>query len=278
MPQNMKPRRRPEKQAARADKYRLYEESVQDPPYEIDFIRQVFRERGRPAPGSLREDFCGTAALACTWVLKNPRHTAYAVDLAPEVLEWSRTHHLAKMAPAQRQRIHLVQADVRTASLPPVEVLVAFNFSYWLFSERTVLKRYLRAARRGLKPGGLLLLDAYGGYDCNKVCREVSKVRNYKYIWEQEDYDPISGRMRCHIHFNFKDGSRLRRAFSYEWRMWSLPELLELLREAGFSGMTVYWEGTDERTGEGDGHYTPVERGTPDASWIAYLVAENPGP
>ena len=269
-------KQRPLKQAARVDKYRLYEESVQDPAYEIDFIRQIFRERGRSMPHRLREDFCGTAALACAWVLKNRRHTAHAVDLEPEVLEWSRTHHLARMSPAQRRRIHLVQADVRTARLPPVEALVAFNFSYWLFCERAVLKRYFRAARRGLEPGGLLFLDAYGGYECNKTCSESSAIRDYKYIWEQEEYDPISGYMRCHIHFRFKDGSSLRRAFSYEWRMWSLPELRELLQEAGFTRITVYWEGTDAETGEGDGNYSPVQRGEPDASWIAYLVAENP--
>jgi hypothetical protein len=36
----------------------------------------------------------------------------------------------------------------------------------------------------------------------------------------------------------------------------------------------VYWQGSDEHTGAGDGVFLPVEKGEPDAGWIAYLVAE----
>ena len=48
-----------------------------------------------------------------------------------------------------------------------------------------------------------------------------------------------------HIHFEFTNGSRLKRAFTYEWRLWTLPEIRELLGEAGFSRSTVYWEDRD---------------------------------
>ena len=43
---------------------------------------------------------------------------------------------------------------------------------------------------------------------------------------------------------------------------------------AGFSTAQVYWEGTDEKTGEGDGIYTASEVGTADAGWVCYVVAE----
>jgi hypothetical protein len=46
-----------------------------------------------------------------------------------------------------------------------------------------------------------------------------------------------------------------------------------LLSEAGFRNPTVYWEGTDE-DGDGNGIFTPDERGEADAGWIAYIVAE----
>jgi hypothetical protein len=64
------------------------------------------------------------------------------------------------------------------------------------------------------------------------------------------------------------------RAFTYTWRLWTLPELREVLKEAGFERVTVYWQGTDEETGEGNGEFLPVDRGDPDPAWIAYLVAE----
>jgi hypothetical protein len=79
--------------------------------------------------------------------------------------------------------------------------------------------------------------------------------------------------VRCHIHFKFPDGSKIKKAFTYEWRLWTAPELRELLLEAGFSKATVYWEGEDE-DGEGNGEFTPDEKGVADYAWIAYVVAE----
>jgi len=36
----------------------------------------------------------------------------------------------------------------------------------------------------------------------------------------------------------------------------------------------VYWEGTEEKTGEGSGEYLPTKMGEADAGWICYLSAE----
>ena len=47
----------------------------------------------------------------------------------------------------------------------------------------------------------------------------------------------------------------------------------ELLLEAGFRKATVYWEGEDE-DGEGNGEFTPDEKGAADLAWIAYIIAE----
>ena len=52
-----------------------------------------------------------------------------------------------------------------------------------------------------------------------------------------------------------------------------MPELTEVLAEAGFAKSTVYWEVTDE-DGDGDGEFTPEVQGEADAGWIAYIVAE----
>jgi hypothetical protein len=53
-----------------------------------------------------------------------------------------------------------------------------------------------------------------------------------------------------------------------------LPELRELLDEAGFSKVTVYWEGTDPKTGEGNNIYSPATVGDADPGWVCFLVAE----
>jgi hypothetical protein len=83
----------------------------------------------------------------------------------------------------------------------------------------------------------------------------------------------VTGDILCHIDFRFPDGSKIDKAFSYDWRLWSLPELKELLAEAGFSRTTVWWEGTSKEGG-GNGIFTPENRGEADAGWVAYLIAE----
>jgi hypothetical protein len=169
--------------------------------------------------------------------------------------------------------VRLLRGDVRAVRSAPVDVTTALNFSYWVFMTRPELRGYFCHARAGLRDGGLLILDAFGGYEAVQTIRERRKVRNFTYVWEQAEYWPVTGEINCHIHFRFPDRSRLDRAFSYHWRLWTLPELRELLIEAGFARATVYWEGTDRR-GQGNGEFRPEERGEPDAGWIAYLIAE----
>ena len=84
---------------------------------------------------------------------------------------------------------------------------------------------------------------------------------------------PITGHSVTNfIHFEFPDGSRLRRVFRYEWRLWSLPEICELLEEAGFGVAEVYWEGTDKETDEGNGVYTRRSSAPDDPAWVSYVA------
>lgn len=267
-------RRRRPTQAERADRHVLYQDSVQDPEWEMRFISETYQTlRGRRAV-RLREDFCGTALFSCEWVRGGRDREAVGVDLDPEVLEWGRRHNLARLDPARSRRIRLVNADVLDVKTRATDIVIAFNFSYWIFRERRTLKRYFRNVRDALGADGLFILDAYGGYNAFRDLREREDFGRFTYIWEQADYDPVSGDTVCHIHYTFPDGSRLDRAFTYHWRLWTLAELRELLAEAGFTRSTVYWQGTDPKTGEGTDEYSPVTRGDADPAWVAYLVAE----
>ena len=103
---------------------------------------------------------------------------------------------------------------------------------------------------------------------------EERNLDGFTYVWDQNVYDPITGDVVNHIHFRFPDGSEMTKAFTYEWRLWSIPEIRELMLEAGFRKVTVWWEGTDEESGEGDGEFEPTERGEACPGWIAYFTAE----
>jgi hypothetical protein len=127
--------------------------------------------------------------------------------------------------------------------------------------------------RRSLATDGMFMLDCYGGYDAFRVLKEKRELRGFTYVWDQAAYDPVTGDLRCHIHFQMPDKSWLKEAFTYQWRLWTLPEIREVLEEAGFTQSIVYWQGWDEKQEDGDGIYQPVESAEPDAGWIAYLVA-----
>lgn len=261
-------------QAQQADRHALYQAAVQDVEAEIDFVEQTWQElRDRPAV-HLREDFCGTANTATEWVKRQRHHRALAVDLDPEVLAWGKIHNRGALDPEAQERLRLVRADVRDVTTHEMDIILAMNFSYWLFMDRPAMLEYFRATRRNLADDGILFLDAYGGYEAPKVLQEERDCDGFTYIWDQAAYNPIDSQMQCYIHFRFPDGSEQHRAFSYRWRLWTLPEIRDLLREAGYRNAVVYWEGTDEETGEGDGIFTPREVGEPDAGWVCYVVAE----
>jgi hypothetical protein len=260
--------------AERADRHALYEQSVQSTEFEYEFIDTNFRSiRGRTAT-LLREDFCGTAQMCCEWVRGRADNHAVGVDLDGEVLEWGRQHHITALKPAQRARVTLLQADVREVKTDPVDIVLAMNFSWQVFEQRDMLRSYFAAVRDSLVDDGILFLDAFGGYDAYRELEEKTKQKGFTYVWDQASYDPITGHMVCYIHFHFSDGSKLKKAFHYEWRLWTLPEVREILLEAGFSNVTVYWQQWDEDSDEPSGVFEPATRGDADAGWICMISAE----
>lgn len=259
--------------ADKADIHELYEESVQNVENEVEFLRTTFTDRTGRTAYTLREDFCGTASLACEWVKQGPDFSAVGVDIEPSVLEWGRQNRVSRLQTEDQARVRLIESDVQTVETPEVDILAAFNFSYWIFEERAQMLNYLTRCRESVRDGGLLFLDMFGGPESMEETKEKTKHDGFTYIWHQADFHPVTNHMQCYIHFKFKDGSKLKKAFSYAWRLWTAPEIRDLLLEAGFSNVTVYWEGEDE-DGEGNGVFTPEDRGEADLAWVAYIVAD----
>jgi hypothetical protein len=260
--------------AKTSDRHELYELSVQNVEFEVDFIDKVWKaHRGRLA-STLREDFCGTFAAAVEWVARRPTNIAMAIDLDRSVLAWGRKRNLAKLDDDGRERLDIRNEDVMSPRIEKVDCVVAMNFSYYLFKRREQLLAYFRSAHASLVRDGMFIIDAYGGSDSFRELEEERHLDGFTYVWDQNQYNPITGDVVNHIHFRFPDGSEMRRAFSYHWRLWTLPELQEALAEAGFRRSTVYWEGTDRKSGEGNGVFRPSKRGEACEGWIAYIVAE----
>jgi SAM-dependent methyltransferase len=260
--------------AGRSDRHELYELSVQEPSSEIDLIDQVWREQHTRRCRTIREDFCGTAAVCGEWVKRRKKNTAIGVDLDAEVLEWGRQRMQKRLNSDQRRRVQLICDDVLTVETERVDSVLAMNFSYYIFQTRDKLRRYFERARDALVDDGMMLIDAYGGSDSFVEMEEERDMDGFTYVWDQHSYDPITGLAVNYIHFTFPDDTEMRKAFTYKWRVWTLPEIRELLTEAGFRKVVVYWEGTDEETEEGNGEWSVATHGEACPSWVAYLVAK----
>jgi len=248
--------------AEQADRHLLYQASVQNPDFELDFIDDTFKKlRGRK-PKTMREDFAGTAISSCRFVKRRKSNKAVAVDFDAEVLDWSRKHNISKLTEEEKQRIQLIEDDVLNVTTEKFEVLQAYNFSYWFFQERATMLAYFKRTREALVDDGLLFLD------------EKRKVDGFKYIWEQAEFNAITNELKCHIHFHFPDKSKIKKAFTYTWRVWGARELREILAEAGYSESMVYRQKFDPKTDEALDEYIATDEAEDYACWLGYIIAK----
>jgi len=269
--------------AAGADKYALYRLSVQDPEHEVEQFTSFYRDAYGRDPVTLREDFCAAAAVCAEWVKKSRDREAVGVDLDPEPLSYGKAHYLSGLDDDQKARVRLVQGDVLKVK-EKAEIIAAQNYSFFIFKTRELVRNYFKTVHESLDDEGLFVMDMMGGSamlaeeieESRAVARPTreDKQKNppFRYVWEEASFNPITHDVLFHIHFRFPDGSALEKAFTYDWRMWTIPEVRELLAEAGFSESHVYWE-TEDRNGEPSGKYKRETRGRPDPAWLAYVIA-----
>ncbi|MEO1527253.1 MAG: class I SAM-dependent methyltransferase [Planctomycetota bacterium] len=266
------------KMADKADKFDLYQQSVQTPEHEVEFFEQAFREAYKRKPYTLREDFCGTFAVCCDWVASSPRRIAYGIDFCSETLQWGRDHNLSKLKPKQQHRVTLLEQDVRAGNTETVDILAAQNFSFWIFKTRAEVVDYFKVARSNMNSQAIMVMDMMGGGECYTEeltdKRTIRKgKRGFAYHWTQESFNPVTADASFSISFKFPDGSKLKRAFEYHWRFWTIPEVREMLAEAGFRESHVYWEVEDEDDPDRDGTWERCGVAESDPSWICYIVA-----
>lgn len=268
--------------AKQADRYELYELSVQHAPHEVKLFILAYQHCFAQAPKVLREDFCGTHAVCHAWIESDPERVAIGIDLDPEPIAWGRKKR--PLSAEAETRLTLLEEDVLMADVVKADVVAAQNFSYNFFHDRATLLRYFKAAYQALGEQGIFVLDTFGGAECYEEhhleTREVeypenlplsSHIKTFTYEWEQMRFDPITHHTEFHINFEFKDGSRMERAFTYPWRLWTIPELREVLAEAGFAFSEVWWD-TDKEDHDGFSMYAPTPQGSPDPAWVAYVV------
>jgi SAM-dependent methyltransferase len=245
---------------------------VQAPDADVEFFDQTYLEiRSRKAQ-VLREDFCGTFLICCEWVKLGPQRLAYGVDLSEEPIRYGLKNNLPKLKRSQQERVKILQKNVLSLGLPRADVIVAVNFSYFIFKTQDLICDYFKRVKKSLRPGGVFLIDVFGGSLCQGPSLDRLPKRGFIYYWEQEDFDPITYEGHFHIHFKVPGRRIFRKVFSYDWRLWTIPELRAHLAGVGFKNTAVYWEGTHPKGG-GNGIFTRTDKGESCDSWIAYIAA-----
>ncbi len=258
------------------NKYDLYERSVQSSETHVSWFTQLYRDLHRKDPRAFREDFCGTFQVSCEWVRRSPKNTALGLDLDPEPLKYGKKKNLSQLTLEQRKRVKVLQADVLTPPPFKQDMIYAGNFSFFVFKKRTELLIYFQSCLKSLRTHGTLILELAGGPGMIAPGKERKKValgsgKSFVYIWDQKDFNPIQNHAQYSISFKLPNGTILKDAFEYDWRVWTIPETREVLAEAGFSQSYVYWE-TVHR-GKGTGEFIRAEFADNAYSWVAYILA-----
>lgn len=273
------------------DPLELYRWAVQDPETQATVLQLMF-DRLRPGKTAavLREDFAGSAAESVAWIALREGRQALAIDLDGPTLDWAAAR-ARRILGDYAGRIRFMTADVLSVQppdVPPADLIAVLNFSICYFHDRAALRAYFQHAHRCLTADGLLVLNVFGGaasvqpgtqtYPITPKPRLATEaaIPPFDYHWEQRRYDALSARLDCRIHFSLPNPDdpenplRINDAFCYDWRLWTLPELRELLMEAGFAEVQVWRHTYDPASGVFLG---PVTTLVDLDSWVAYLVA-----
>ena len=73
-----------------------------------------------------------------------------AVDLDDEVLEWGRLNNLSQLSMEEQSRIELLEEDVLDTAPELADIVLAMNFSYYIFDQRAVMRQYFESVREAL--------------------------------------------------------------------------------------------------------------------------------
>lgn len=258
------------------DKYDLYIESVQDPEGVVRFLDHIYRNKmfhDPYIPFMLREDFAGTGINCHEWLKSNsvpePSHNkAMAVDIDSEPIQkgvdmFGDTYH------GNRMYFHCEDSFVYDE---PADMIICLNSSIFSVHSREELLRYFNDSYRRLdRDDGVFIFEIYGGPFAYMPGKDEVGFDDFTFVWQQEEVDLLSGHSKNSISFKIPDGDDMERAFTYDHRIWSFPELMDILGETDFRDTEVYLNTDFESSKEPDS-YEPVDKVDVNTSFEAYIV------
>ncbi len=229
------------------NRYDLYELAAQSPAHQARFLGALHAAGTDPGAGPparvLAEDFAGPASIARAWLDLADDHRAIAVDIDPEPLDHAQ-HRLARArGGAVLTRLTIFNTDALSAKYR-ADIIAALNFSVCEIHSRPALLTYLRHALLRLEARAILVVDTYAGATALLPGSTSQAIETddgpVTYTWEQRHADPLTGLVTNAMHFTLPDGAEVRDAFVYHWRLWTVPEIRDAMRDAGFRSTEVH--------------------------------------
>lgn len=266
---------------AAPSRWRLYEHCVQNIPMTLRMVEAMHAAGARSTARTLHEDFSGSAAFAHAWCSSGPKRSALAIDMDPEAHADGKAHARLKRLTADLARLP------RTIPSPSkADVVYAGNFATCELHAREALVAYLSRARQRLTPGGVFVCDLYAGPgawrtgDTRVVHPPLPELPTYRvaYTWRQREADLVNGLVSNAIDFEIVNARgvavhELVNAFTYHWRLWSIPELRDAMAQAGFGEVDVYPDSPEAVDADGVAYLNPMDFLETKSSTVVYVCA-----
>jgi len=120
-----------------------------------------------------------------------------------------------------------------------------------------------------LNPGGVMVLEQYAGPEACMTGSDIIELDDDLIaIWEQESFNAVTHQGINYLHFRSADGQPVAKPFVYDFRIWSLPELSDLLYEAGFGQLQFFQMG-----GEVTGNLEACSSAEIQDHWTVHIAA-----
>lgn len=264
-------------------RWRLYEHCVQNIPMTLRMVDAMHAAASRTPARLLHEDFSGSAAFAHAWCKSSPKRAALAIDMDPEAHAEAAPHpRLARLA------ADLTRLPRKLPAPSKADVIYAGNFATCELHTRDALIAYLARARQRLAPKGVFVCDLYAGPGAWRIGEtrvihpplpELPRYR-VQYTWRQREADLITGMVANEIDFELLNSKsvavhELVNAFTYRWRLWSIPELREAMAQAGFADVDIYPDSPEAVDSDGVAYLTPMDYLETKSSTVVYVCARS---
>lgn len=217
----------------------IYDRLMSDVDYEAwaEFYAKLLSHYGI-RKGKVCECACGTGSL--TVGLQDLGFQMTGVDLSQEMLFIA-----SQKAREMGMGIPFVRQDMRALKLhrPMDAVLATCDGVNYLLTDEDALA-FFKAAYAALRPGGVIVFDISTMYKLKNalgnrlICEDEEDVT---YVW-QNTYHPKTDTVEMHLCFFLKekDGRYRRIDEEQTQRAHTVANLFSLLREAGFTSMSVF--------------------------------------